>query len=70
MNIEELRIQAAMGVRGGNTDAFLRRLELAKICPEFPIDRTQETRISPPTQASRSKHGLFNWATRRFLKQR
>jgi hypothetical protein len=46
MNRNELRLRADMGWRRGDNAAFLRRLEMAKICPEFPVDRAQEDGIS------------------------
>jgi len=66
MNRDELRLRADMGWRGGDADTFLRRLELAKICPEFPVDRAEETGISLLAQASGNKHGFFIRAARRF----
>ena len=69
MNRDELRLRADMGWRGGNADTFLRRLELAKICPEFPVDRAQETGISLLAQGSGNKHGFFIRAMRRFSKR-
>ena len=69
MNGDELRLRADMGWRGGNADTFLRRLELAKICPEFPVDRAQETGISMLAQGSGNKHQFFIRATRRFSKR-
>jgi hypothetical protein len=64
MNRDELRLRADMGWRGGDADTFLRRLELAKICPEFPVDREQEI-----AQRSGNKHGSFIRPTRRFSKR-
>lgn len=69
MNGDELRLRADMGWRGGDADTFLRRLELAKICPEFPVDREQETGISLLAQRSGNKHGFFIRPTRRFSKR-
>jgi len=63
---DELRLRADMSWRGGDADTFLRRLELAKICPEFPVDRVQEIGISLLAQGSGNKHGFFIRATRRF----
>ncbi len=69
MNREELRTRADTGWRGGDADAFLHRLEMAKICPEFPVDRVQETGVALPAQGSGLIRGIFTWATRRFSKQ-
>ena len=70
MNKEELKIRAAMGWRGSDADAFLRRLEMAKICPEFSVDRDQEHDISLLAKRSHSIRRIFIWASRRFSKQR
>ena len=70
MNKEESKIRAAMGWRGGDADAFLRRLEMAKICPEFPFDGAPEAGISLSAQESGYIRRIFIWATRRFLEQR
>jgi hypothetical protein len=69
MNIAESRARAGEGWRGGDTEAFLRRLELAKICPEFPVDPTQEVGISLLAKRSGRIRGIFTWATQRFSKQ-
>ena len=70
MNRDELRLRADMGWRGGDADTFLRRLELAKICPEFPVDRAPETGISLLAQGSGNKHAFFFIrATRRFSRR-
>jgi hypothetical protein len=58
MSISESRARAGEGWQRGDVDAFLRRLEMAKICPEFPVDRTHEARIFLSDQVSRNKHGL------------
>jgi hypothetical protein len=50
--------------RGGDADAFLLRLEMAKICPEFPVDPMYEVGIS-----SGRIRRIFTWATQRFSKQ-
>jgi hypothetical protein len=70
MNKEELRIRPEMGWRGGDADAFLRRLEIAKTCPEFLVDPTQEVGISLLARRSGRIRGIFTWATQRFSKQR
>ena len=46
MNRERLRARADIGWRARDADAFLSRLKLSKICPEFPTDGAQETSIS------------------------
>jgi hypothetical protein len=68
MNIEEFRMRAYMGSRGADADAFLRRLELAKIYPEFPVDRAQETSNSLRARGSGWSRRIFSWATRRASK--
>jgi hypothetical protein len=70
MNVLESRARAGEGWRGGDADAFLRRLEMAKICPEFPVDRDQEHDISLLAQRSHTIRRIFIWASRRFSKQR
>jgi hypothetical protein len=70
MSSEELRMRSCMGGRTGDVDAFLRRLEMAKICPEFPVDRAQEHDVSLLAKRSHSIRRIFIWASRRFSKQR
>jgi hypothetical protein len=55
--------------RGGDADAFLRRLEMAKICPEFPVDPTKEVGFSVLARRPGRIRGIFTWAMQRFSKQ-
>ena len=69
MNREDVRKRADMGWTDGDADAFLRRLEIAKICPEFPVDQAQETGNSFRARGSSRNRRIFRWATRRANKE-
>lgn len=66
---EDLRKRAGMGWTDGDADALLRRLEIAKICPEFPVDQAQETSNSFRARGSSRNGSIFSWATRRANKK-
>ncbi len=69
MNREELGMRAGRSWRGGDDDAFLRRWEMAKICPEFPTDRAQEHGVSLLPQLSGCIRRILIRAARRFSRQ-
>jgi hypothetical protein len=56
---EDFRMHASLR-RGGNDDLlFLRHLELAKICPEFPLDSGQGIRIPLARPRATWVRGIF-----------
>jgi hypothetical protein len=67
MTREAFRARAGGGRPSGDNEVFLRYLDLAKICPEFPVDLRQEMEPPEPRPQSAWTRRMFSWATRRFL---
>ena len=69
MTVDEFRTQPGARRPGCDDTVFLQYLELAKICPEFPVDRRQELGLHPPVrhpaglgEFSPSRRGVFQKA--------
>jgi hypothetical protein len=66
MTREAFRARAGAGRPSRDSEVFLRYLELAKICPEFPFDQQQEIKDRFARSRLSWTRGMFPWATRRF----
>jgi len=47
MTIQEFRSQAGRGWQSNDDLPFLRYLDLARTCPDFPVDMRRDMTISP-----------------------
>jgi hypothetical protein len=66
MTREAFRTRAGARWPSGADDVILLYLELARLCPEFPVDLRQETRMPIAHSRSGRRRGIFTWAARCF----